>query len=492
MENTTLLLMTEAIANEKNISLEEVFCILEESLALVTSKQSKISSRIEIDRRTGDYKTFRQWLVVDDDAAMIGEDEVLYDENIHIDESKAEGKAIGEFVEEEMESIEFGRIAAQTVKQLISQKVREAERITIVENYKNKVGEIITATIRHIDRGNVYLDLGGVDGMIAKKDLIPNESVRKGDRMRALVKEIKPAQRGAQIFLSRTTPEFLIELFSMEVPEISSHIIEIMGGARDPGLRAKLAVKAKDPRIDPVGSCIGMRGSRVQTVSNELNGERVDVILWDENPAQFVINAIAPAEVSSLTIDYEKNSMDLVVDDEELAKAIGRGGQNIRLASQLTNWRLNVMNHEDAAKKQEEENVIIIQKLSDTLFLENDVIQKVVIEGLTSIEELNEATQEELLKIEGFDEAIVTEIKEAVEDAMLSRALNDDNDTDNLLEISGIDEELALEMIASNVRTREDLAELSTDELLDIQSMDLEKAEGLIMAAREAEGWFKE
>ena len=343
-----------------------------------------------------------------------------------------------------------------------------------------------------MDRGNVYLDLGGVDGMIAKKDLIPNESMRKGDRVRAFVKEIKEAQRGAQIFLTRTSPEFLIELFTMEVPEISSNIIEIMGGARDPGLRAKLAVKAKDPRIDPVGSCIGMRGSRVQTVSNELNGERVDVILWDENPAQFVINAIAPAAVSSLTIDYERNSMDLVVDEEELAKAIGRGGQNIRLASQLTNWRLNVMSHEEAAKKQEEENAITIQKLSDTLFLENDIIQKLVLEGWNSIEELNEATEEELLKITDFDESIITEIKEAVEDAMLSRALNDDNDTDNLLEIAGIDENLALEMIANNVRNREDLAELSLDELLDIQIMDQEKAEGLIMAAREAEGWFKE
>jgi N utilization substance protein A len=492
MENTTLLLMIEAISNEKNIALEDVFGILEESLALVTNKQKKITSRIEIDRKTGGYVSFRQWLVVDDDAAMIGEDEVLYNEEIHIDESKAGGKAIGEFVEEEIESIEFGRIAAQTVKQLINQKVREAERLTIIESYKNKVGEIITASIRHIDRGNVYLDLGGIDGMIAKKDTIPNESMRKGDRVRAFVKEIKPAQRGVQIFLSRTTPEFLIELFSMEVPEISSNIIEIMGGARDPGLRAKLAVRAKDKRIDPVGSCIGMRGSRVQTVSNELNGERVDVILWDENPAQFVINAIAPAEVSSLTIDYEKNSMDLVVEEEELAKAIGRGGQNIRLASQLTDWRLNVMSHEDAAKKQEEENAIFVQKLNDSLFLDEKVIKSVVAEGWTSIEDLNNLSKEELLKVEGFDETIVTELQEAVEDAMLSKALNDDSDTDNLLEIAGIDEALAMEMIANNVRTREDLAELSMDELLDIQTMDTENAEKLIMAAREAEGWFKE
>lgn len=491
MENTTLLLMAEAIANEKNISLEEVFDILEKSLELVTNKQNKISSHIDIDRKTGSYQTFKKWLVVDDDAAMIGEDEVLYDENIHIDESKAGGKAIGEFVEEKIESIKFGRIAAQTVKQLITQKVREVERVTIVENYKNKVGEIITATIRNMDRGNVYLDLGGVDGMIAKKDLIPNESMRKGDRVRAFIKEVKPAYRGAQIFLSRTTPELLIKLFTMEVPEISNNIIEIMGGARDPGLRAKLAVKAKDPRIDPVGSCIGMRGSRVQTVSNELNGERVDVILWDENPAQFVINAIAPAVVSSLTIDYERNSMDLVVDEEELAKAIGRGGQNIRLASQLTNWRLNVMSHEEAAKKQEEENATTVQKLNDILFLENDIVQKLVLGGFTSIEELNEATEEELLKIEGLNTEIITELKDAIEDAMLSRALNDDNDTDNLLEIADIDETLALAMIANSVRTREDLAELSTDELLDIQSMDTQKAESLIMVAREAEGWFK-
>ncbi|HAE04603.1 MAG TPA: transcription termination/antitermination protein NusA, partial [Gammaproteobacteria bacterium] len=343
MEGKELFLMVEAISNEKNISQEDVLESLEEALAVATKKRNNIDAHVEIDRKTGEFNTFRQWMVIDDGENFVDDDGTEFDTELHIYAKDANGVAVDDFVREPMETEEFGRIAAQIVKQVIIQKVREAEREVIVGDYTKRVGEVIMVTVKRVDRGNAYVDMGGVDGMISKFDLIPNESVRKNDRLRAYIKEVKSSPRGAQIFLSRTVPEMMVELFEMEVPEISEGVIEIMGGARDPGLRSKLAVKAKDKRLDPIGSCIGMRGARVQAVSNELNGERVDIILWDEDPAQFVINAMAPAEVSAIIVDEDKNSMDIAVEDDQLALAIGRGGQNIKLASRLTGWKLNVM-----------------------------------------------------------------------------------------------------------------------------------------------------
>ena len=348
MDGKELFLMIEAISNEKNITKEDVIESLEEALAVATKKRNTIDVRVEVDRHSGEFKTFRRWLVIEDGENFVDDDGAVFDSELHIYEADSNGVLVDDYVEEPMESIEFGRIAAQVAKQVIIQKVREAERTVVVENFTKRVGEVVMVTVKRVDRGNVYVDMGGIDGMLSKYDLIPNESIRKNDRLRAFIKEVKSTPRGAQIFLSRTVNDMLLELFEMEVPEISEGVIEIKAGARDPGLRSKLAVKAKDKRIDPIGSCIGMRGARVQAVSNELNGERVDIILWDEDPAQFVINAMAPAEVSSIVVDEEKGSMDIAVEEDQLALAIGRGGQNIKLASRLTGWKLNVMSLADA------------------------------------------------------------------------------------------------------------------------------------------------
>ena len=336
MDGKELFLMIEAISNEKNITKDDVIESLEEALAVATKKRSNIDVRVEVDRHSGEFNTFRRWQVIEDGEQFVDDDGNTFDSELHIYQAEADGLEVDAYVEEPMESMEFGRIAAQVAKQVIIQKVREAERTVVVDNFTQRVGEVVMATVKRVDRGNVFVDMGGIDGMISKYDLIPNESIRKNDRLRAYIKEVKSTPRGAQIFLSRTVNDMMIELFEMEVPEISEGVIEIKAGARDPGLRSKLAVKAKDKRIDPIGSCIGMRGARVQAVSNELNGERVDIILWDEDPAQFVINAMAPAEVSSIVVDEEKGSMDIAVEEDQLALAIGRGGQNIKLASKLS------------------------------------------------------------------------------------------------------------------------------------------------------------
>ncbi len=333
MDGKELFLLVEAISNEKNISKENVIESLEEALAVATKKRDNIDVRVEVDRRSGEFKTFRRWLVVEDGADFVDDDGTEFNSELHIYQADSNGELTDSYVEEELESIEFGRISAQIAKQVIIQKVREAERTVVVDNFSERVGEVVMVTVKRVDRGNAYVDMGGIDGMISKYDLIPNESIRKNDRLRAFIKEVKSTPRGAQIFLSRTANEMMIELFEMEVPEISEGVIEVKAGARDPGLRSKLAVKAKDKRIDPIGSCIGMRGARVQAVSNELNGERVDIVLWDEDPAQFVINAMAPAEVSSIVVDEEKGSMEIAVAEDQLALAIGRGGQNIKLVS---------------------------------------------------------------------------------------------------------------------------------------------------------------
>ena len=490
MDGKELFLIVEAISNEKNISKEDVFESLEEALAVATKKRKEIDAHVEIDRKTGEFHTFRQWMVIDDKENFVDDDGTPFDPELHVYEKDANGVAVDDFVREPIETEEFGRIAAQIVKQVIIQKVREAEREVIVHDYTQRVGEVIMVTVKRVDRGNVYVDMGGVDGMISKFDLIPNESVRKNDRLRAYIKEVKSSVRGAQIFLSRTAPEMMIKLFEMEVPEISEGVIEIMGGARDPGLRSKLAVKAKDKRLDPIGSCIGMRGARVQAVSNELNGERVDIILWDEDPAQFVINAMAPAEVSSIIVDEDRNAMDIAVEEDQLALAIGRGGQNIKLAARLTGWKLNVMSTTDAEEKQTEEIQKASVKLADKLGVDGEVASVLLEEGFANVGDIADADAAVLEEIEEFDATMVEELQERAADAQLVQALGDADASEVLTSVEGVDADLADALIEAEITTVGDLAELSIDELLEIQVMDKEKASSVIMTARENEGWF--
>ena len=490
MDGKELFLMIEAISNEKNITKEDVLESLEEALAVATKKRSNIEVRVEVDRHTGEFKTYRQWQVIEDGEAFVDDDGNMFDPEIHIYQADANGLNVDEFVEEPMESLEFGRIAAQVAKQVIIQKVREAERTVVVDNYSERVGEVVMVTVKRVDRGNVYVDMGGIDGMISKYDLIPNESIRKNDRLRAYIKEVKSTPRGAQIFLSRTVNDMMVQLFEMEVPEISEGVIEIKAGARDPGLRSKLAVKAKDKRIDPIGSCIGMRGARVQAVSNELNGERVDIILWDDDPAQFVINAMAPAEVSSIVVDEDKRSMDIAVEEDQLALAIGRGGQNIKLASKLSGWKLNVMSLNDADEMQAKEMQKTGEKLAEKLGVDSEVAGVLIDEGYTTLDDIAEAEAETLSKIEEFDSEMVEELQERAQDAQLVKALNDAEATEVLLGVEGVDDSLASALVGADINTVDDLAELSIVELLEIQDIGNDSASAVIMAAREKEGWF--
>ena len=490
MDGKELFLMIEAISNEKNITKDDVIESLEEALAVATKKRNNIEVRVEVDRHTGEFNTFRQWLVIEDGEKFVDDDGEMFDPELHIYQADSNGLDIDAFVEEPMESREFGRIAAQVAKQVIIQKVREAERTVIVDNYTQRVGEVVMVTVKRVDRGNVFVDMGGIDGMISKFDLIPNESIRKNDRLRAYIKEVKSTPRGAQIFLSRTVNDMMIELFTMEVPEISEGVIEIKAGARDPGLRSKLAVKAKDKRIDPIGSCIGMRGARVQAVSNELNGERVDIILWDEDPAQFVINAMAPAEVSSIVVDEEKGFMDIAVEEDQLALAIGRGGQNIKLASRLTGWKLNVMSISDADDIQAKELQKTGEKLAEKLGVDAEVAAVLIDEGYTNLDEIAEAESDALSKIEEFDSDMVGELQERAQDAQLVKALTDAESTEILLSVEGVDEALAAALVEAEITTVDALAELSIVEVLEIQDVGNDSASAVIMAAREKEGWF--
>ena len=490
MDGKELFLMIEAISNEKNITQEDVIESLEEALAVATKKRNNIDVRVEVDRHSGEFKTFRRWLVIEDGEDFVDDDGEKFDPELHIYQADANSLSVDSYLEEPMESIEFGRIAAQVAKQVIIQKVREAERTVVVENYSNRVGEVVMVTVKRVDRGNVYVDMGGIDGMLSKYDLIPNESIRKNDRLRAFIKEVKPTPRGAQIFLSRTVNEMLLELFEMEVPEISEGVIEIKAGARDPGLRAKLAVKAKDKRIDPIGSCIGMRGARVQAVSNELNGERVDIILWDEDPAQFVINAMAPAEVSSIVVDEEKGSMDIAVEEDQLALAIGRGGQNIKLASKLTGWKLNVMSLADADDLNAKELQKTGEKLAETLEIDAEVAGVLIDEGYTNLDEIAEAEAEALSEIEEFDSKLVDNLQERAQDAQLVKALNDSEAVEALLAVEGVDDALAMALVDADIHTVNSLAELAIVELLEIRDIGNDSASAVIMAAREKEGWF--
>ena len=496
--NKEILLVVETVSNEKAVERDVIFGAIEAALASATRKKSgkDIEVRVAIDRKTGDYETFRRWLVVDDSESQSLENPLaeITLQAARIDEPDIQ---VDDYVEEQIESIEFGRIAAQTAKQVIVQKVREAERAKVVEAFQDKVGQLIMGTVKRAERGTVILDLGdGAEALIPRSEMIPKEMVRVGDRLRGLLFDIRTDVRGPQLFVSRNSPEVLMELFRLEVPEIGEGSIELLGAARDPGLRAKIAVLAKDKRIDPVGACVGMRGSRVQAVSNELGGERVDIILWDENPAQFVINAMSPADVVSIIMDEEKNSMDIAVKDENLSQAIGRGGQNVRLASQLTGWELNVMSEEQAEEKSQEEAQKYVERFMGQLDVDEEVALILVQEGFSTIDEVAYVDIDEMLAIEEFDEEIVEELRNRANDAMLTRAiakeetLGDGEPAEDLLSMDGMDDQLAHQLAARGMCTMEDLAEAATDELMEIAGMTEERAGELIMTARAP--WFAE
>ncbi len=492
-----ILLVVDAVANEKGVEKEIIFDAMEAALAMATKKRhgGEMDVVVTIDRATGDYTAVRRWLVIDD------ENEPFDDPEIQImwpdaQEKEADAQP-GDHIEEALEVAQFDRISAQTAKQVIVQKVREAERAQVVEAYQDRIGELLMGVVKRNDRGNLILDLGSnIEAVILREDMIPRESLRPGERVRGYLKEVRSEQRGPQLFISRTDPQLLIELFKLEVPEAGEGLIDIMAAARDPGVRAKIAVKTKDQRIDPVGACVGMRGSRVQAVSNELGGERVDIILYDDNPAQFVINSMSPAEVVSIVVDEDNQTMDIAVDEENLSQAIGRGGQNIRLASQLTGWELNVMNEADAEQKNEQESVAVLNTLMEHLDVDEEVASILVQEGFSSIDEVAYVPIEEMLEIEEFDEDIVEELRNRAKDAILTRDIageehvNDVKPEQDLLDLEGMDDELANKLAAKGICSQEDLAEQSLDELSDVEGLDEARASQLIMEARAP--WFAE
>ena len=489
-----ILYVVDAVSNEKGVDKEIIFQALEAALATATRKKhgKEIEVRVSINRDTGEYDTYRRWQVIAVDAPMENPLAQITIEAAQIDDPDIQPD---DFIEEQIDSVAFGRIAAQTAKQVIVQKVREAERARVVEAYQGREGELVMGTVKRVERGNVYLDLGeNVEAFIPREDMIPREAVRPGDRLRGYLREVRSEIRGPQLFVSRTAPEFLVELFKLEVPEVDQGLIEIISGARDAGSRAKISVRSHDARLDPVGACVGMRGSRVQSVSNELAGERVDIILWNENPAQFVINAMSPAEVTSIMVDEESHSMNIAVEEDKLAMAIGRGGQNIRLASELTGWELNVMTEKEAEERSDEESVQYIKVFMDQLDVDEDLASILVSEGFTSIEEVAYVPEAELLGIDEFDEDIVAELRNRASDFLLTQAIMKEEVIDahqpaeDLLSMDGMDEETAMRLAARNICTMEDLAEQSVDELMEIEGMDEVRASSLIMTARAP--WF--
>ena len=529
-----ILNVVEVVSAEKGVAKEIIFEAIEAALASATRKRhpEELDVRVSIDRETGDYEAFRRWEIVDDVAVVFTQEEAdaalekllaeapppgddddpedgaaeptgprVFDPNREILYSHASvrmpGLEVGDFVEDPIESVAFGRIAAQNAKQVIVQKVREAERAQVFEAYRNRVGEMVTGIVKRLERGAIILDLGGnAEALVSREEVIPREIVRPGDRLRGLLREVRAEMRGPQLFVSRTAPELMVKLFTLEVPEIAEGLIEIMGCARDPGSRAKIGVRSNVARIDPVGACVGMRGSRVQAVSNELAGERVDIILWDENPAQYVINAMSPAEVVSIVVDEESGVMDVAVNEEQLSQAIGRGGQNVRLASQLVQWQINVMTEEQADEKNEMEAGKFLSLFRDQLDVDEEVALILLQEGFTSIEEVAYVPEAEMLAIDEFDEEICRELQSRARDVLLIREIASEegvssgSPAEDLLLLDGMDTELAYGLAAKGVTTREGLAELSVDDFTEILEIDPERAGKLIMTARAI--WFEQ
>jgi len=489
-----ILLVVDAISNEKGVPREVIFGAVEAALASASRKRfegQEASVRVKIDRATGDYETFRRWVVVEDDEFENPDAEIKQT----FAEQRDPPLTLGDAVEERIENAAFGRIAAQTAKQVIVQKVREAERAEIVRQYAEREGELIAGIVKKTTRDGLIIDLGdNAEAFLPRGEMIPGERYRMNERVRALLWKVDPEARGSQLILTRTRPELIIELFKIEVPEIAEQLIEIKGAARDPGSRAKIAVKTNDKRIDPVGACVGMRGSRVQAVSNELRNERVDIILWDDNPAQLVINAMAPADVASILVDEDAHSMDVAVAEDNLAQAIGRSGQNVRLASELTGWSLNVMTEDEAEGKREQEIDSLVETFINHLDIDEEVARILVDEGFTSLEELAYVPLEEMLEIEEFDEDLVEELRARAKDELLNLAIASEEEldgaqpADDLLEMDGMDRHLAFILASRGIVTMEDLAEQAIDDLKDIEDVDEERAAALIMTARAP--WF--
>lgn len=494
--NKEILTVVDAVSNEKGVEKEIIFDALEAALAAATRKRhgEEWDVRVAINRKTGDYETFRRWKVFADASNELvnPEAELRLEDALDVSADAEPGG----MVEEPMESVVFGRIAAQQAKQVMVQKVREAERAQVVDQYESRVGQLISGVVKRVDRNGTFVDLGGnAEGFISRSDMIPREALKPQDRVKSFLKEVRSEPRGPQLFLSRTCPEFLIELFKLEVPEVGMGTIEILAAARDAGMRAKIAVRSNEPRIDPVGACVGMRGSRVQAVSNEIAGERVDIIPFDDNPAQFVINAMSPAEVLSIVVDEDAHSMDIAVSEDKLSQAIGRGGQNIRLASQLTGWDLNVMTESDAEAKSESESSKLVQMFMKQLDVDQDVAGILAQEGFSTIEELAYVPVSELASIAEFDEEMVKELRNRARDVLLTQAIASEEGleqqmpADDLLALTGMNPDLALGLAQRGIRTREQLAEQSIDDLEGIDGLDEQRAGVLIMKAREI--WFE-
>ncbi len=490
-----LLLVVEVLANEKGIDKDIVYEAVEAAIASATKKihGEDIEVRVAIDRETGVYETFRRWEVIDDSLCDIE----FPLRQVTLAAVEEDGLAAGEYAEELIESIDFGRIGAQAAKQVIFQKIREAERNLVADEYQERIGETIGGVVRRVDKGNIYLDLGGnVEALILRDQTIPREQVRVGERVKGVLTAVQREQRGPQLLMSRVTSELLVGLFALEVPEISENLVEIMGSARDPGVRAKIAVKANDDRIDPIGACVGMRGTRVIAVSNELAGERVDIVLWDSNAAQFVINAMSPAEVVSVYVNEDAHRMDVAVVEANLSQAIGRGGQNVRLVSELCGWDINVMSEEEAENKSQRETNDLVDGFVETLTIDEEVAELLVQEGFTTLEEIAYVPVGELLEIDGFDEDVVNDLRDRAKDFLLMQAiaveekLENSEPADDLLAMRGMSKEIALTLAATGVVTQEDLAECSVDELLEVKGLDATTAAELIMTAREP--WFIE
>ncbi|ATD05561.1 MULTISPECIES: transcription termination factor NusA [Pseudoalteromonas] len=494
-----ILLVAEAVSNEKAVPREKIFEALEFALATATKKKhgGEIEVRVTIDRKTGEYDTFRRWKAVEpqEDGSLENPYAEITFEAAQVDEPDIQ---LGDYVEEQIESIKFDRITTQMAKQVIVQKVREAERALVVDAYKDQKGELVTGVVKKATRDAIVIDLGNnAEAVIYREDMLPRESFRPGDRVRGLLYEVKPEARGAQLFVTRSKPEMLMELFRIEVPEIGEEMIELRGAARDPGSRAKIAVKSNDKRIDPVGACVGMRGARVQAVSSELGGERVDIVLYDDNPAQFVINAMAPAEVASIVMDEDTRTMEIAVEADNLAQAIGRNGQNVRLASQLTGWELNVMTVEEMERKSSEESDKLVNLFTENLDIDDDFATLLINEGFSSLEEVAYVPVAEFLEIDGLDEETVEELRNRAKDALTTKALRDEESLENaepaedLLALEGLERHTAFVFASKGIVTLEDLAEQGIDDLVEISELSEEQAGELIMAARNI-CWFSE
>ncbi len=490
--NREMLMLVDAISREKNVERDVVFGAVESALAQATKKLNggEVEIRVAVDRDTGEYESFRRWLVVPDEAGLQNPDaeEMLSDALDRISEIE-----VGDFIEEPIESLAIGRIGAMAAKQVILQKIRDAERETLLNDFLSRGDKVFVGTVKRLDKGDIIVESGRVEGRLKRSDMIPKENLRTGDRVRAFIAGIDPTARGAQIILSRSAPGFMIELFKQEVPEMEQGLLEIKSCARDPGSRAKIAVVSYDKRVDPIGTCVGVRGSRVNGVTNEIAGERVDIVLWSEDPAQFVIGALAPANVQSIVVDEERHAMDVVVDEENLAIAIGRGGQNVRLASDLTGWRINIMTADESTAKQAVESDSIRKLFVDKLDVDVEVADILIAEGFASLEEIAYVPLQEMLEIESFDEDTISELRTRAKDALLTMEIaheeNVEEVSQDLRDLEGLTTDLIGKLADGGVHTRDDLADLAVDELVEMTQIDEEAAKTLIMLAREH--WFK-